>query len=306
MIVTALVFLASVGLAYGLAYWAFRARHDRSAYVGLYLLFGFPGLLLTVAGLALVVYGSSGGWILLLLGLGFSLPLLRPVRQVFATFTQIDPASPVDMTGLCILLPVLAYLGVSFVSSGDADEGTVAVSEAELVVQVLAFIALAYAAVGTGFFRSVREATARLGIRPPNIQTFPIAVGFMFLAFLINGVASVLTREFQPETYERIEQVASDMTANVQNIPGALLLGLSAGIGEEILLRGALQPRFGILLTSLLFALLHVQYGLALVLVGLFLTGVLLGLERRYFGTTAAILTHALFNTIVVLGQAAA
>jgi len=39
-----------------------------------------------------------------------------------------------------------------------------------------------------------------------------------------------------------------------------LLLGLSAGIGEEITLRGALQPKLGLALTSLLFAALHVQY----------------------------------------------
>ena len=46
------------------------------------------------------------------------------------------------------------------------------------------------------------------------------------------------------------------------SIPGILTLGLAAGIGEETLFRGALQPRFGLLITSLLFALLHSQYGI--------------------------------------------
>jgi membrane protease YdiL (CAAX protease family) len=177
------------------------------------------------------------------------------------------------------------------------------VNLSELLVQVLAFVALAYTAVGAGFHRTLEQATARLGLTKPNIQTFPVAVGFMLLAFLVNGLASVLTREFQPDAYDRIEQVTNEMTADVQNVFGAAILGLSAGIGEELLMRGALQPRFGILLTSLLFALLHVQYGLALVLIGLFLTGALLGIERRYFGTTTAILTHAMFNMLVVLAQ---
>jgi hypothetical protein len=61
------------------------------------------------------------------------------------------------------------------------------------------------------------------------------------------------------------------------------------------------QPRYGLVLTSGLFALLHNQYGISFVLLGVFLMGVVLGLERKYFGTTAAIITHAIFNTIAVL-----
>ena len=95
------------------------------------------------------------------------------------------------------------------------------------------------------------------------------------------------------------------MTADVQNPLGALILGLSAGIGEELLLRGALQPRFGIFITSLLFALLHTQYGLTFVLVGLFLIGAMLGKMRVRYGTAAPIITHAVFNLIVVLAQSA-
>src|SRR5690606_19992823 len=37
----------------------------------------------------------------------------------------------------------------------------------------------------------------------------------------------------------------------------ALLLGLVAGIPEEILFRGAIQPLLGLILTSLLFGALH-------------------------------------------------
>ena len=37
--------------ALGLAYWAYRAQDDRSARVGLYLLFGIPAVLLVLAGL---------------------------------------------------------------------------------------------------------------------------------------------------------------------------------------------------------------------------------------------------------------
>jgi membrane protease YdiL (CAAX protease family) len=182
---------------------------------------------------------------------------------------------------------------------------TSSVSISELVVQVLAFVGLAFAAVGLGFRRTFQEASARLGLIRPTLPMVGIAIAATFLGFVINGAASAATQHFQPDVYDKLEQVTQQMTADVSNPIGALILGLSAGIGEELLLRGAVQPRFGILLTSLLFALLHVQYGLAYVLIGLFLTGVVLGLERRYFGTTTAIMTHALFDAVVVLAQAA-
>ena len=78
-----------------------------------------------------------------------------------------------------------------------------------------------------------------------------------------------------------------------------LLLSLSAGIGEEITLRGALQPKLGIALTSLLFATLHVQYswyGMLSILV----FGLILGVIRKHGSTTAAILVHTVYNSLAV------
>jgi hypothetical protein len=46
---------------------------------------------------------------------------------------------------------------------------------------------------------------------------------------------------------------------------------------------------------------LHNQYGISFVLLSIFVVGLMLGLERKYFGTTTSFLTHAIFNTIVVL-----
>jgi len=65
-------------------------------------------------------------------------------------------------------------------------------------------------------------------------------------------------------------------------------------------MRGALQPRLGLLLTSLVFAGLHVHYswfGMATIL----LLGVLLGLIRNRTSTTVAILVHALYDIAAVL-----
>lgn len=305
LIASIVIFVLVLGAAFGLSYWAFRARHDRSAYVGLYLVFGFPGLLLAVAGLAFAVYGREWGLILLAVGLGLALPLLRPVRRAFAAVTPLDANSPVDMTGLSLLLALIGFFVVSLGLNPEPPDENITVGVEDLVVQVLAEVALAYAAVGWWFHRDSRQAGERLGLRWPTVRGWMAALGFVVLGFVVNGVAGVLTQWLQPEFYADIERVTDDITSGVQNPGGALVLGLSAGIGEELLLRGALQPRFGIVLTSVFFALLHTQYGFSIVMVGLFATGVLLGLERKYFGTVAAIVTHTIFNALVVLGQAA-
>jgi len=291
----------------GLAFWAHRARGDRSALVGLYLLLGAPALLLAIAGLALSVNGRRDGPVVLIVGLGLGLPLLRPVRAAAARITPIDPTSPADMIGLAVVaaaMGALIYAGVR--SPGPPDEvGSAGI--ADLVIQGLGELAIAYAAVGWWFARNLGQATARLGIRWPDWRTWLIAVGFLVAAFVALAVLGVVTEAVQPEVNDEVDPITDELTEDVQHPAGALVLGLSAGVGEESIFRGALQPRFGVPVTALLFGLIHApQYGFSLVIASLVVMGFLLGIERRYFGTTAAILTHAAFNTLVVLLQSVA
>ena len=75
------------------------------------------------------------------------------------------------------------------------------------------------------------------------------------------------------------------------------MVAASAGIGEEILFRGALQPRFGLVITSLAFASLHIQYewfGMLTVVI----LGLILGIERKRFSTTASIGSHLVYDLI--------
>ncbi|MCA1738682.1 MAG: CPBP family intramembrane metalloprotease, partial [Actinobacteria bacterium] len=81
----------------------------------------------------------------------------------------------------------------------------------------------------------------------------------------------------------------------------ALLIGIGAGLGEETLFRGALQPRLGITLTSLLWAGIHVQYGPSVLLLDIFVLSVALGFLRRRINTTATFLTHAGYNFLSVM-----
>jgi membrane protease YdiL (CAAX protease family) len=297
--------------ALGLAYWAYRAQDDRSARVGLYLLFGIPAVLLVLAGFAILTRGDVVlGPLPLLVGIGLGLPLLRPVRAALARVTPLDPDSAIDMSGLCV---VLGLLGVFIANSlapmaeSPPDEDLIpSVGLLELLVQAAFFLAIAYIAVGLPYWRDLRAATERLGIVAPDMRTIGIAVFATFAAFFVAALVGLVQQQIDPELSESLNEIVDQMTGQVQNPIGALVLGASAGIGEEAIFRGALQPRFGILIPSLLFAMLHgPQYGFNIALLGLLGVSIILGLERKYVNTTAAMITHALFNAVQVLALSA-
>ena len=90
------------------------------------------------------------------------------------------------------------------------------------------------------------------------------------------------------------------LIAGALPVSTALLLGVSAGLGEEIAIRGALQPRLGIVLCAVLFASAHVQYSwFGMLTIGLL--GVLLGGIRAGTNTTTAIVVHALYDIFAAL-----
>jgi membrane protease YdiL (CAAX protease family) len=304
LLVVAAAFLA---LALGLAYWAYAAQTDRSALVGLYLLFGIPASLLALAAVVVFARGDTTlAPLLLFVGLGLGLPLLRPIRELLARVTPLDPESPIDMAGLCLVLgllglfPLLSF--VEFQGETPSPDVFASVDVSEIVIQNVALLLLAYIAVGIRIWRNFREATQRLGIVLPDLRTIGFALLGTAAAFLAAGVIGLIAQQLDPTLGESLDEVVNQMTSQFQNPAGALLLGASAGIGEESVFRGALQPRYGIVIPSLLFTVLHgPQYGLNVMLLGLFAVSVILGLQRKYVNTTAAMITHALFNALQVL-----
>jgi membrane protease YdiL (CAAX protease family) len=88
---------------------------------------------------------------------------------------------------------------------------------------------------------------------------------------------------------------------------GALIIGVTAGISEEMAVRGLLQPRIGLIASNLVFTSVHAgQYGLDGLLV-VFLVGLALGIIRSRTNTTTSAITHAVYNfTLVILAVFAA
>jgi membrane protease YdiL (CAAX protease family) len=81
-----------------------------------------------------------------------------------------------------------------------------------------------------------------------------------------------------------------------------ILISLSAGVVEETFFRGFLQPRIGIVLSTLLFVLAHFSYGQPLMLVGIGTLSLIYAfLVRWRQNIWPAIAAHALFDAVQLL-----
>lgn len=81
-----------------------------------------------------------------------------------------------------------------------------------------------------------------------------------------------------------------------------LAAALSAGVVEEAFFRGFLQPRIGLVFSTVLFALAHWSYGEPFMLVGVTILSVVYGLLARRRGSVwAAATAHAVFDAVQLL-----
>ena len=289
--------------------------------VGVAGLVGLTGLILLAVGAGLMppaVLEASGlaltadPWVALMgLVLGAAallivLLLVPPVRRLLVRplGTEIDADRPIIITALFLSvgLLVVTITGLATIRSLPPDAfAELAVTQADLWVQGLIFAAAGVIGVGLGVRRGWRETLERLGLTAITRRQVAIVVGLAILLLLASTGMDMLWRLVDPASYERTTTITESMLGNLSGPVAALTIGLSAGIGEEILFRGALQPRFGLLFATLLFTAGHMQYEVTPALLAVFLIGLVLGVVRQRFNTTAAILLHALYNASLLL-----
>lgn len=241
-----------------------------------------------------------GLWLPPLLGL---LLLLPSLRRLLARLLPIDPASTVHAVALAlstlILTNLLVTLGIGLgtlaeaASAVEQDSGTLLV---QLWGQQLLMALLAMVGVGWLLRRNGRSLWQRLGITAINGRQLLLGIGIGLALVPAALLLETLSQTAGWDTTD-IERLTEALLGPLfTSIPGILTLGLAAAIGEETLFRGALQPRFGLLLTSLLFALLHSNYGLSIATVVVFALGLILGWLRNRHATTVAMVVHAVYN----------
>jgi membrane protease YdiL (CAAX protease family) len=82
---------------------------------------------------------------------------------------------------------------------------------------------------------------------------------------------------------------------------GAVIASIVAGLGEEIVFRGVLQPRLGIFLPALMFASVHaMQYDFDALIQVLFL-GIVFGIIRKKTNTTTSAIIHGGYDLVLLL-----
>ena len=258
-----------------------------------------------------VAFVAAGGAAALvgIVGAGLCVPPLRRItggRLEGAFWT--DPPTFLAMWLFVVVLAnnvvgLLLFLAEPDVSrlfpGGRLSPGTVLTSQ-------LPFLVVAVLGVGVGVRRNLRETLGRLGYGVISLRQLGIVVLFVGAALALSAAADALFASLQPDLYRRVGEV-SDVLFNpkglspVSAVLFALLVGVGAGLGEETLFRGAVQPALGIAATSVLFASMHVQYGPSLLLVYVFFLAVGLGFLRKYINTTASFLAHAGYNSLGII-----
>ncbi len=304
-------------LALLLSSWAHFANDRPPLAVALYVVFGLGALAFIGFGTLIVifadqltaeleddVFGVRTGIFMIATGLAVGLALLPPFRSLLARVMPINPKSMPDMVGLAVLLSVAIMMvwtiDLTFDEANGADEFG-AIGGASLALQAILLVAIAYFAIGGAINRDLASVRDRLGLHMPTGRQVAISVALIVPLFMVSAIGGLLTDLLQPGFTEDIDAIMQDVTGDLINIQGALLIGITAGIGEEVLFRGAIQPRYGLIFTSLIFTLIHVQYGFSFVLLGVFLTSIILGIQRQKMNTTCCIITHATYNFSVIM-----
>lgn len=253
-------------------------------------------------GMPLSNYAAAGA-VFALLGLWGTLASIRGARRLVANVLPIDANSPVHTLALVLAGYLVANTLFTLTQGVLVELATTAVtvSLAQLLLQQLAFVAIAFAGVGWLIRRRTPEVLQRLGLERPTGRQLLRALGWIAALVVLQWIVGAVWALLDPEQAELLGQLNESLLGDFDTVGEWLLLALAAGIGEEILFRGAAQPVFGLVATSLLFAVVHVQYGLTPITLLVFVLGFVLGLIRQRTSTTVAIFVHTGYNFVLGL-----
>lgn len=248
-----------------------------------------------------------------LLGVGLWAPalvgillLLPPVRRLLARLIPIDAGSPVHAVALSlsalVVIQLLFTLGIGLNNlaetlAAQAESGGGGATLVGLWAQQVLTAVFAFFGVGFLLRRDWSATLQRLGLVVPSLGNIGLGIivglGMVPLVMVIEQVSAQFNIGIDPSVQKLTEQLLGPLF----NSPfGIITLGAAAALGEETLFRGAAQPRFGIILTALLFALVHSNYGISLSTLVVFIFGLLLGIVRKRTNTSTTMISHALYN----------
>lgn len=168
----------------------------------------------------------------------------------------------------------------------------------------LGLIILSFCGIGIFISRDWRTAFKRLGWEKPTLTQVGIGLGLIVFSFAFDLIWSIFAHGLADQDLAtKLSQYNSGTFAGAEGLGMAVMIALCtaifAGVGEETLIRGALQPAIGILPAAILHGILHAQFTHApIFILQVALWSVCIGIVRRFTNTTTTIIGHAGFNFV--------
>ena len=230
--------------------------------------------------------------------------VLASYRHRLARFLPIDPDNPVHTLALVLAVILLGsqIALVSFVDVLAADRNQPPLTVLDVFAQELPFLIIAVTGVGLFIRRNATETARRLGVIRPAWWQITLAFTAAGLFFSFSLGVDAISHALTPQVAHNVDVTTQHVFGGLGDPVGIAAIALLPAICEEILFRGALQPRLGLVLTALLFTSIHTQYSISFDTLAVFVLALGLGLIRKYTNTTTSGITHATYNLVVSIG----
>lgn len=232
----------------------------------------------------------------------------RYTLKRWLTRTGYHPHSAVHTVALVLATSQLVAQLVSFVSvggmAGYAETAATQTPNAnELLLMMGLYVLIALGGVGFMMRRTFSETLQRLGLAMPTWRDLNTGIALGVLCYVGVFAANLVWQALAPpELYAEQTLATREIFESYSaNLGVGLLMAVCAGIGEEILYRGALQPIFGVWATSIYFTLMHTQYTLTPAALLILAVSLVYGWLRLRYGTLAAIVAHSVYNMLPFL-----
>lgn len=173
-----------------------------------------------------------------------------------------------------------------------------------LVVAAVAWYLLGYLGSSLGPRARFRDQLGLTGESLPREVGIGLVVGVAAWVVVLGAalvLGLVLTELVGEEALPQEPPAAIVWIAGLPVLARAAV-SVSAGVVEELFFRGLLQPRMGILLSTLLFALAHASYQQPFLLFGVTLLSLIYAVLVRWRrSVVAAMVAHTLFDAVQLL-----
>jgi membrane protease YdiL (CAAX protease family) len=228
----------------------------------------------------------------------------KPVRERISQILPIEPDNPVHALALVLTVLLFGVLltSTAFIQTSVANQPPLTVGD--LIAQELPLLIIGATGVGLFIRRNLATTATRLGLVRPAWWHVVLALAAAGVFYAFAEAMHTLSLTLTPDIARQVDSTTQHLFGGLGGPVGIAVIALAPGICEEILFRGALQPRIGLIATALLFTAFHAQYGLSLDALSVLVIALGLGLIRKFTNTTTSLVSHVTYNLVVGIGVA--